>query len=854
MPVLLLVCAGIASAALPAGYRLRNPIVFVHQVPVTATDNTVVSIGGSHLATTKAAPRGGGLMIRYHNGQVKDLTAAAGYGVQKTLQVGDAIAVRDPAVHWSGEKVLFSMVVGAPRSRSDSNVFYWQLYEVANLGKDETPVITKVPGQPSDYNNIQGTYTSDDRIIFVSDKSISDNPYLYPARNEQGGESVTGLWSLDPQSGAVKMMDHSPSGSFEPFVDSFGRVVFSRWDHLQQDSSASALRAVDYLSEDSVGVEANWSDIFPEAIQANAQSLGHKFDLFFPWTMNQDGTGLLTMNHLGRHELGLAFERARRDDNLQDFAPPTRLRAVVGGMTRAGSYLHLTESRVPGEYVATDALSTATSAGRLVVFDSPPDKNPDDVRVYLGSNVGFARDPYYLENGSMVASHVPGPTLNGSYGSSSGQAGNTPSFIPATTSPFVIRLAREGTNLANGTNLVGPVHVVRTNYIDKTPKSFQGALWQLQPVELVARPVPKVTTDPLPTPELKMFEEAGVSPHAFKQWMTQNDLALVVSRDVTSRDKNDKQQPFNLTVPGGTSTIADGGKTYDVTNLQFFQGDYVRGYDDSRANASGRRVTPRVMHEDRGENIPSEIAGSAEIQSDGSTAMLLPAGRAVTWQLTNPHGEAVVRERYWLTFQAGEIRSCTNCHGSNTEDQRGRTSLDNPPLALKRLLVDWQSRHAKDQPKVTPFQLWAEINLGVEESATGDANGDGMSNMEAYAYGFSADGRPGTDQVAKPLTISVRKQWGHEFTDLEFTLSTENTNLRVTVERSADLTDWTSAAVIEGVQAVSEDGTLRVLSTSSSELDERKLRMMKVRGVRSRRVLPDMYYRLRFEEILPEEE
>ena len=31
------------------------------------------------------------------------------------------------------------------------------------------------------------------------------------------------------------LLNHTPSGAFDPFLDSAGRVVFTRWDHLQRD-------------------------------------------------------------------------------------------------------------------------------------------------------------------------------------------------------------------------------------------------------------------------------------------------------------------------------------------------------------------------------------------------------------------------------------------------------------------------------------------------------------------------------------------------------------------------------------------------------------------------------------------
>jgi hypothetical protein len=84
---------------------------------------------------------------------------------------------------------------------------------------------------------------------------------------------------------------------------------------------------------------------------------------------------------------------------------------------------------------------------------------------------------------------------------------------------------------------------------------------------------------------------------------------------------------------------------------------------------------------------------SVEVAADGSVAAIVPARRALTWQLTDPNGSSVVRERYWLTFQPGEVRVCAGCHGANSTDQVGRPSPTNPPEALRALL-----RYLKDHP------------------------------------------------------------------------------------------------------------------------------------------------------------
>jgi len=46
------------------------------------------------------------------------------------------------------------------------------------------PVITKVPNQPTNFNNIAPIYGSDDRIIFTSDRPRNGERQLYPQLDE----------------------------------------------------------------------------------------------------------------------------------------------------------------------------------------------------------------------------------------------------------------------------------------------------------------------------------------------------------------------------------------------------------------------------------------------------------------------------------------------------------------------------------------------------------------------------------------------------------------------------------------------------------------------------------------------
>src|ERR1019366_5571757 len=135
------------AAAVPALLAgPTNSILFVTQVPVPADFGTIASTFGNQQGNPDSCGRGGDLYIRYPDCTLKNLTRAAGYG-QWGMQTTNAIAVRQPCVHWSGTKAVFSLVVGAPKQQFDySSTGVWQLYEITNFtDPNAVPVITKVP-------------------------------------------------------------------------------------------------------------------------------------------------------------------------------------------------------------------------------------------------------------------------------------------------------------------------------------------------------------------------------------------------------------------------------------------------------------------------------------------------------------------------------------------------------------------------------------------------------------------------------------------------------------------------------------------------------------------------------------
>ena len=133
---------------------------------------------------------------------------------------------------------------------------------------------------------------------------------------------------------------------------------------------------------------------------------------------------------------------------------------------------------------------------------------------------------------------------------------------------------------------------------------------------------------------------------------------------------------------------------YEIAFMQFFQGDLLRGldYGGDGDPADGRRILAQPLHTATGVNPPNDLRlpGAVNLASDGSMAAFIPARRAMSWQLTDPAGVPVVRERFWVTFQPGEMRVCTSCHGLNQLDQAGNGIPENPPEALRTLLEYWK--------------------------------------------------------------------------------------------------------------------------------------------------------------------
>jgi hypothetical protein len=723
-----------------------NPFLFVTQTPVPneVNDATITNVFlgagapfGNHLAGTQYAPRGGDLWLARPNGSIfnlslSNLTRALGYGAAG-VQHTNGIAVREPKVHWDGTRALFSMIVGAPATASDTNTFFWQLYELTGLPNGPY-AISKVFGQPTNYNNVSPCYSPDGRIIFSSDRPRDGSPHLYPQLDEYNDfPTVTGLWSLDPVNGDYHILNHTPSGAFTPMIDSYGRLVFIRWDHLVQDRNATddrlgnSTNGTFNFTDETVASAYNLADRvenFPEPRTFDGTNLaalkvnGTAFNSFFPWTMFLDGSGEEVLNHMGRHDFLQTFKRSfTNDNNLVDFSINSRSNALHVASNVFSNWLNnfywiCGDPNTNGIYWGVDAPDFGMhGAGQIMTIAAPFGTNADfcylsyiTPKTNNGPNAyGAYRNPMPMSDGTLVASF----------------ATNTPSLdsnIGTTTAPqsrFKFRLydlKQSGPYwfadkaLTPGLSNSPSGQVIQ--YMGTQLVTNTGPLWEYGPVEVKVANTPPIVNNSVDPTEQQVFAEEGVDIGLFQKYLRVNNLALIVSHNVTHRDKADRQQPFNLRIAGttnvtwGQTNVAGLGgaspKLYDIAHIQFLQADQRRGFTGGTAAIKpGRRVLATPLHEAAADNLADTVGpqGSVKLADDGSFAALVPARRAMTHQLLGTNNESVVKERYWITYQPGEVRTCKSCHGINTADQAGSPPPTNKPQALYDLLEYWKAQN-----------------------------------------------------------------------------------------------------------------------------------------------------------------
>ncbi len=98
--------------------------------------------------------------------------------------------------------------------------------------------------------------------------------------------------------------------------------------------------------------------------------------------------------------------------------------------------------------------------------------------------------------------------------------------------------------------------------------------------------------------------------------------------------------------------------------------------------STGRRWSPSLSSSSwRAALWPRVQWGVVPVEEDGSAHFLVPANRSLFIQALDGDFQELQRERTYVNYMAGEVRSCTGCHG---QSHRVTPAASIPPLALRR--------------------------------------------------------------------------------------------------------------------------------------------------------------------------
>jgi hypothetical protein len=475
---------------------------------------------------------------------------------------------------------------------------------------------------------------------------------------------------------------------------------------------------------------------------------------------------------MGRHDFLQTFKRSfTNDNNLIDFNISTR----TNSQNSINNFFWIREDpRTNGVYWGIDSPDFGMhAAGEIVTITAPYGLNADSCYIsYVTpkSNnfvnaYGAYRNPAPMSDGSLIAAFATNTTaVDANIGTQT---------VPQSRYKFrLYSLKQIGTQwfadlpLTAGLSNSASGQVVQ--YVRGILTTNTGALWELDPTEVRTNNPPPVLTNSINGTELAVFVGEGVDVAQFQQYLRINNLALIVSHNVTKRDRADRQQPFNLRIAGTTNvtwgptnTGVSNPKLYDIAHIQFLQADQRRGFTSSTTNIQpGRRILATAMHEPAADNVvdTNGLQGSLKLSDDGSFAALVPARRAMTHHLLGVTNESVVKERYWITYQPGEIRTCKNCHGINSTDQTGLNGPpNNPPQALRDLLRYWKTQNTASiaiQTNAGSSYLGIKFNrrLGVSNVTHTVELSDDLANWQPGSSYSATNVNPNT-----PVTTEVSR-------------------------------------------------------------------------------------------------
>ena len=95
--------------------------------------------------------------------------------------------------------------------------------------------------------------------------------------------------------------------------------------------------------------------------------------------------------------------------------------------------------------------------------------------------------------------------------------------------------------------------------------------------------------------------------------------------------------------------------------------------------------------------------GVVPVEEDGSAYFVVPANRNIFLQALDENFREIQRERTYVNYQPGEVRSCTGCHGESSHLMPPTVSetpiaLTRPPACRSRNRAIWSKTAATARP------------------------------------------------------------------------------------------------------------------------------------------------------------
>jgi len=183
--------------------------------------------------------RSGGRLMKL-NVRTKELTP---------LLIDTRGSIRDPKVHYDGQKILFSY-----RKALDK---YFHLYEIGTDGSD----LTQLTDSP--YNDIEPTYLPGGGICFVSDRC---NRWVNCWRTP-----VANLHVADSDGRNIRMISANIEHDNTPWVLPDGRILFMRWEYV--DRNQVAFHHLWTVNPDGTGQAVYYGNMHPGVAMLDAKPI-----------------------------------------------------------------------------------------------------------------------------------------------------------------------------------------------------------------------------------------------------------------------------------------------------------------------------------------------------------------------------------------------------------------------------------------------------------------------------------------------------------------------------------------------------------------------------------------------------